>query len=82
MGKSLVASLLERVSYDEIENLLHHLIKIESHQEAEDQEVKVAQYIQTYFQENGIEVEWQEVVDGRGNVIARIKGNGTGPTWC
>jgi acetylornithine deacetylase/succinyl-diaminopimelate desuccinylase family protein len=80
MGKSLVASLLERVSYDEIENLLHHLIKIESHQEAEDQEVKVAQYIQTYFQENGIEVEWQEVVDGRANVIARIKGNGTGPT--
>lgn len=65
---------------DKIEKLLFELIKIESHKDAFGHEKEITQYIYSYFVGQGIEVELQHVLDGRCNVLAKVSGNGNGPT--
>ena len=44
------------------------------------QEAAIGEYIATRFGELGMDVELQEVEEGRNNVIARLEGAGSGPT--
>ncbi|WP_182914514.1 M20 family metallopeptidase [Paenibacillus sp. 1011MAR3C5] len=62
----------------EIEELLARLIAIESHSEVPGQEMRLAVYIQQWFQDQGIECQLQEAIPGRPNVIARLAGRGGG----
>lgn len=64
----------------EIKQLLVELIKIESHQEKDGYEQDLVKFIKSYFVSKGIEVELQEVQDGRCNIIAKIKNQSDGPT--
>lgn len=64
---------------EELETLLFQLIKIESHSLIDNHEKNLASYIKNYFEALDIEVKTQEVVDGRFNVIARLRGKGKGP---
>ena len=75
----IAPSLKNIVSYLEVEELLCKLIEIESHQDAVGHETNVATFMKEYFVKEGIEVELQPVIHGRSNVIARVRGNGTGP---
>lgn len=62
----------------ELINLTQELIRIPSHKDIPTQEKGVAEFIYMYCKENNIEVEVQDVVDDRKNVIAYIRGDGTG----
>lgn len=63
---------------EELVKLTQDLIRIPSHKDISTQEKEVGDYIYNFCRENDIEVELQNVVDERNNVIAYIKGNGTG----
>lgn len=58
--------------------LLEQLIRIPGHEDCADQEKAIGQFICLYLQEAGIEAQLQEVVNGRSNVIARVRGTGGG----
>ncbi len=62
----------------ELVELTQNLIRIPSHKDTPGFERDVANYIHDYLVQNGIESELHPVVDGRPNVVATIKGNGTG----
>src|SRR5690625_3988451 len=74
--KDLISSSIQ----EELETLLFQLIKIESHSFVDGHENNLANYIKNYFEDLGIEVKTQEVVEGRFNVIASVRGKGEGPT--
>jgi acetylornithine deacetylase/succinyl-diaminopimelate desuccinylase len=65
---------------EELIKLTQELIRIPSHKDIPNQEKDVGDYIYNFCKENDIEVELQNVVDERNNVIAYIRGNGTGPS--
>ena len=58
--------------------ILEEMIKCPSHPGIDHQETAVAEYIHSFFIKEGIESELVHVQDGRKNIIARIRGNGTG----
>lgn len=58
--------------------LTQELIRIPSHKYVENRESNIAKFIYDYCSKKGLEVEFQEVEGLRRNVIARLKGNGTG----
>jgi len=62
----------------EIVELLAQLIAIESHSEVPEQEMRLAVYMQQWFQDQGIECELKEAIPGRPNLIARLVGSGGG----
>lgn len=64
-------------TYDVV-RLTQELVKIPSHKYVENRESEVAEFIYNYCKENGLEVEYQQVEGLRRNVIARLRGNGTG----
>jgi len=72
-------TLEDLVSPVEVEELLFHLIEMESHQDSPEYEKNVTLFLKGYLEMEGIEVELQHVVDGRSNLIARLRGDGTGP---
>lgn len=63
---------------EDVVKLAQELIKIPSHKYVENRESNVAEFIYNYCKENGLDVEMQEVDGLRRNVIARLKGIGTG----
>lgn len=65
-------------SNNQVINLTQELIRIPSHKYEKNRESQVAEYLYNYCKSNGISVEMQEVDGLRRNVIARLKGNGTG----
>ena len=73
-----VKILQERFGTYDVIRLTQELIKIPSHKYIENRESEVADFIYNYCKENGLEVEYQQVEGLRRNVIARLKGNGTG----
>ncbi len=75
-----VSALASAVTAKEIEALLCDLIKIESHEASDGHETQVVAYIESYFKTHGIPVELDPVIDNRCNLIARIPGEGGGPT--
>lgn len=68
------------IDNNEIIKILGDLISIPSYKGIKNQETKVAEYIHELFQNEAIESEIIKLQDGRSNLIARIKGNGTGKT--
>ena len=67
-------------SSDELIKLAQDLVRIPSHKDVENREKEVAEYIYNYCLENGLEVELQSVEGERKNVIAYLRGDGTGKT--
>ncbi|WP_055107567.1 M20 family metallopeptidase [Paenibacillus ihumii] len=81
MGQTeLIDSVLTAASPGETEQLLMDLIAIESHSDIQDQEEQIACFIRDWLSERGIECMLTEVLPGRPNVIARLTGDGTGPS--
>jgi acetylornithine deacetylase/succinyl-diaminopimelate desuccinylase family protein len=72
--------LIQQADAAEIIDLVCELIKIESHQDKENHEQEAAEFLRDFLEAEGIEVELEEVVDGRANVVARLRGDKTGPT--
>lgn len=68
--------LKEKVSQEELNNLISDLVKIPSTPDSENYEKDVAEFIYEFFQNEGIESELQKVKDERPNVVAKIKGAG------
>lgn len=64
----------------EVVKLTQELVRIPSHKYIENRESKVAEFIYNYCMLNGLDVEMQNVDGLRRNVIAKLKGNGTGKT--
>ncbi|GAB7388958.1 ArgE/DapE family deacylase [Bacillaceae bacterium] len=77
--KPLFHDLVDRVQPEELEELLFQLIRIESHQETPGWEANLVAFIKEYLEREKIDVELQAVLAERENLIARIRGNGTGP---
>lgn len=70
--------LKEKVSQEELSNLISDLVKIPSTPDSENYEKDVAEFIYEFFQNEGIESKLQKVKDERPNVVAKIKGTGEG----
>jgi len=60
-------------------DLTQRLIAIESHSLAAEREIGIGRFLVRWFAERGVDAELQPVLDGRCNVIARIRG-GSGPS--
>ncbi len=61
-------------------NLAQSLVRIASVSDTKG-ESEIARYISNYLIDNGIRVEWQEVEEGRANLLAEVKGAlGDGPS--
>ncbi len=70
----------DKLQLQEMENLLCDLIRIEGHQDTLDQEKKVVDFLFEYLIKHGISAMKTRVTGKRCNLIARINGNGKGPT--
>lgn len=70
--------IMKDLNTSEVVRLTQELIRIPSHKYVENRESDVAEFIYGYCLKNGLDVEYQEVEGLRRNVIARLKGNGTG----
>ena len=66
------------VSRNEIEKWTADMVRIPSYPGIPNQEMKVAKYIKSVFDAEDIECHIDELDDGRANVIAVLKGKGTG----
>lgn len=66
------------IKQDEIIQVIKDLISIPSYPGIENQETNVALYLHMLFENEGIESEIVHVVDGRCNIIAKLKGLGKG----
>ena len=71
----LVERILAQVKEDEIVAMARDVINIPS---PTGEELQMAQYMQTALQELGLSVTWQEVEEGRANVVGRWTGTGGG----
>lgn len=63
---------------EEIIGIIKELVKRPSYPGVEHQETSVASWIHDFFAKEGIPSEIIPVVDGRCNVVARLKGSGNG----
>jgi acetylornithine deacetylase len=68
-------AILNHVLEEEIVSTCCDLINIPS---ATGAELNLAEYMRTAFQRLGLTVTWQQVEEGRANVIGRLDGNGNG----
>ena len=68
---NLVQNILSQVREDEIVAMASDLINIPS---PTGEELQMAQYMQSAFQKLGLNVTWQEVEEGRANVVGRWTG--------
>ncbi|MBP1926083.1 acetylornithine deacetylase/succinyl-diaminopimelate desuccinylase [Sedimentibacter acidaminivorans] len=80
MNENIYKKLKNNISEEELINFIENLVKIPSYNGIVNQETKVAEHIQQIFLKEGIDSEIVPVIDGRSNVIAKIKGNGKGKT--
>src|SRR5207237_7678483 len=71
----LVKRILAEVNQDEIVAMGYDVINIPS---PTGEELQMAHYMQTALQALGLNVTWQEVEEGRANVVARWIGSGGG----
>ena len=58
-------------------NLTKQMVDIPS---PEGEELECARFLYDYMRQAGVEVQLQEVEEGRANVIATVRGAGDGPT--
>lgn len=65
---------------DQVVDILKEMVSRPSHPGVENQETKVAEYIADLLTKNGIVAEIIPVMNGRCNVVGRLKGTGGGKT--
>src|SRR5205814_2310327 len=75
LDSKLVDRILAEVREDEIVSMSSDVINIPS---PTGEELQMAQYVQSELQKIGLDVTWQEVEEGRANVVGRWKGAGGG----
>lgn len=80
MSEDLDQMIKEHFSEKETIELIKKLVSSPSHEGIENQETGVANHIYDFFTKEGIEAEIIPVCDGRCNIVARLKGKGTGKT--
>jgi len=68
LRSDLVEKILVQVKEDEIVAMARDVINIPS---PTGEELQMAQYMQHVLQELGLQVTWQEVEEGRANVVGR-----------
>lgn len=66
------------ISQGEVIDIIKKLVEIPSYPGIKNQETNVAETIKEIFEKEGIWTEVNHVMDGRSNVIAKIKGKGNG----
>ena len=71
----LAARILSHIDEQELVAMARDVINIPS---PTGEELGMAVYLRRVFEEMGLEVAWQEVEDGRANVVARLPGSGNG----
>lgn len=76
--ENILTKLREVMTEDEVVNTVLEMVKIPSYPGIEGQETETAKYVHEIFKKEGIPSEVYEVVDGRCNVVARLKGKGVG----
>ncbi len=74
-NSKLAEKILAHVSEQEIVSLACDVINISS---PTGEELEMARYLRAAMERTGLSVTWQEVEDGRPNVIGRLEGTGTG----
>jgi acetylornithine deacetylase/succinyl-diaminopimelate desuccinylase-like protein len=72
---TLAAKILSHVREDEIVSMATDVVNIPS---PTGEELEMARYMRRTLEEAGLQVTWQEVEEGRANVIGRWEGAGTG----
>jgi acetylornithine deacetylase/succinyl-diaminopimelate desuccinylase-like protein len=75
LDPKLIAKIIAEVKEEEIVAMCCDVINIPS---PTGYELQMAQYMQSALQQTGIEVTWQEVEEGRANVVGRWIGAGGG----
>jgi acetylornithine deacetylase len=75
LDANLVKKILAEVKEEEIVAMCSDVINIPS---PTGEELQMAQYMQSALQQIGLQVTWQEVEDGRANVVGRWLGGGGG----
>lgn len=80
MSEELTDKLKKYFSEEELVDIIRGMVRIPSYRGVENQETGVACFIQEFFRKEGIEAEVTPVVDGRCNVVARLRGKGEGKT--
>ncbi|HZD07407.1 MAG TPA: hypothetical protein VE176_04120, partial [Candidatus Limnocylindrales bacterium] len=73
LDAKLAQSILAEVREEEIVAMACDVINIPS---PTGEELEMAQYMQSALQQLGLEVTWQEVEEGRANVVGRWTGTG------
>ncbi len=76
-GSSMQNTVLEELDRDRLIEIARSLADIVS---ITGEEKEVAEYLGGEFEQLGMEVKYQEVEEGRPNVIATLKGRGGGAT--
>lgn len=77
LGDALAERILACVNQDEIVGMARDVINIPS---PTGEELAMAEYMRGALQQLGLEMTWQEVEEGRANVVARWCGTGAGKT--
>ncbi|MGB9333597.1 MAG: M20/M25/M40 family metallo-hydrolase [Candidatus Acidiferrales bacterium] len=72
---ALAQKITSQVREDEIVSMATDVVNIPS---PTGEELAMAQYMRRALEEAGLQVTWQEVEEGRANVIGRLEGAGTG----
>jgi len=75
LDENLVKKILAEVKEEEIVAMSCDVINIPS---STGEELQMAQYMQSALQQIGLQVTWQEVEEGRANVVGRWTGSGGG----
>src|ERR1700724_4730303 len=75
MKDDLAKAILEQVREDEIVAMSCDVVNIPS---ATGEELEMGRYIRVVFEEAGLSVSWQEVEEGRANVVGLWEGTGNG----
>jgi len=77
-AKMPLEKLKRQVKKSEVEKLVKDLVRIPSHCDVPTQEKEVAEFLNEFLQDEGIDSKLRTVDRNRPNVIATIKGSGSG----
>jgi acetylornithine deacetylase len=73
--RSFTERILSNISEQEIVAMSRDVINIPS---PTGEELEMGRYMRSTFEQMGLEVTWQEVEEGRANVVGRLEGRGNG----
>jgi acetylornithine deacetylase/succinyl-diaminopimelate desuccinylase-like protein len=75
MKEDLAKAILSQVREDELVSMCCDVVNIQS---PTGEELEMGRYMRRAFEELGLTVSWQEVEEGRGNVVGLWEGTGNG----